>query len=206
MSFTGVHSGHIIDLENMKPEDFRLDDIIWHLSRIARWCGGTYVPFSVLEHSLYCDDIYCNEYPFDYEDRKEQCREIRHPVAEAKEDRRSWAQIRLDILFHDAHEFILSDIPTGIKESIQGLRELIAKIDAPIRAQFGFDWEVTKVVKETDIKALVSEAAVLMPWEVYQRVKEDHGIMPEPVLPTFYGPEMAAMEFRSRVAELMEML
>ena len=182
----GVHSGRIIDLDNMKPEDFCLDDIVWHLSHIARWCGGTCVTFSVLEHVLYCDDIYCGS-----------CEDA--TTFEA-------TKIRIDILFHDAHEFVLSDIPTGVKESIRGLRELITEIDRNVRLQFGLGWDVGREVKETDIKALVSEAAVLMPWEVYQRVKKDHGIMPELIHPTFYGPEMASMEFRSRVAELMEML
>ena len=208
MSSTGVHSGRVIDLQNMKPEDFCMDDIIWHLSRIARWSGGTSVPFSVLEHVLYCDDIYCYACPFDLEDRKDEMRDIGHPVSLADKEQKIRTQIRLDILFHDAHEFILSDIPTAVKESISGLKELIAEIDANVRKRLGFLWcDGTSEVKYVDKQALIGEASVFMPREVYQRVKLDHeNIEPTIVHPTLYGPELASMEFRSRVAELMEML
>ena len=51
-----THSGILFDLLDPKPDDILIEDIAVHLSRIARWNGGTHQFYSVAEHCCRCHD------------------------------------------------------------------------------------------------------------------------------------------------------
>ena len=52
-----THSGILFNLLDPNPHDILIEDIAVHLSRIARWNGGTYRFYSVAEHCCRCCDI-----------------------------------------------------------------------------------------------------------------------------------------------------
>lgn len=47
-----TYSGQYVDLVNPDPATIKIEDIAVHLSRIARFGGGTSRPYSVAEHSV----------------------------------------------------------------------------------------------------------------------------------------------------------
>jgi hypothetical protein len=51
-----THSGILFNLLNPDPDDILIEDIAVHLSRIARWNGGTHQFYSVAEHCCRCCD------------------------------------------------------------------------------------------------------------------------------------------------------
>lgn len=52
-----THSGILFNLLDPDPHDILIEDIAIHLSRIARWNGGTHQFYSVAEHCCRCCDI-----------------------------------------------------------------------------------------------------------------------------------------------------
>lgn len=56
-----THSGILFNLLDPDPEDILIEDIAVHLSRIARWNGGTRQFYSVAEHCCRCCDFAPNE-------------------------------------------------------------------------------------------------------------------------------------------------
>ncbi len=51
-----THSGILFNLLDPDPDDILIEDIAVHLSRIARWNGGTHQFYSVAEHCCRCCD------------------------------------------------------------------------------------------------------------------------------------------------------
>lgn len=51
-----THSGILFNLLDPDPDDILIEDIAIHLSRIARWNGGTHQFYSVAEHCCRCCD------------------------------------------------------------------------------------------------------------------------------------------------------
>jgi len=51
-----THSGILFNLLEPEPDDILIEDIAVHLSRIARWNGGTRRFYSVAEHCCRCCD------------------------------------------------------------------------------------------------------------------------------------------------------
>ncbi len=51
-----TRSGILFDLLDPYPDDILIEDIAVHLSRIARWNGGTHQFYSVAEHCCRCCD------------------------------------------------------------------------------------------------------------------------------------------------------
>lgn len=52
-----THSGILFNLLDPDPDDILIEDIAVHLSRIARWNGGTHQFYSVAEHCCRCCDF-----------------------------------------------------------------------------------------------------------------------------------------------------
>jgi len=52
-----THSGILFNLLDPDPDDILIEDIAVHLSRIARWNGGTHQFYSVAEHCCRCCDV-----------------------------------------------------------------------------------------------------------------------------------------------------
>lgn len=49
-----THSGRAVRLANPRAEDVHIPDIIHALSRLNRFTGHTDIPWTVLQHSVYC--------------------------------------------------------------------------------------------------------------------------------------------------------
>jgi hypothetical protein len=119
-----------------------LIDIAVALSRMPRFGGHTRRWWSVLDHTLFCDELVKSEPDF------------------------VTRESRLALLFHDAHEAITGDVPTGAKTT--GLRLLQADIDVAIMDAFypgglmGFN-KYRETVKYFDRLALVAEGHVVGP-------------------------------------------
>jgi len=114
----------------------------------------------------------------------------------------------LSALFHDCAEAFIGDIPAPVKslDAMAPLREMEDRILAAASLRFGFSYSMVRgeVVKAADRRALVTEAALLLP-------------NPLPVLDAFpdhapdlkfsfhcYRPEEAEVAFLHRFKELSE--
>lgn len=52
-----VHSGHLIDLENLRPEDIHIQDIAHALSNVCRFGGHIPRFYSVAQHSCFVAEL-----------------------------------------------------------------------------------------------------------------------------------------------------
>lgn len=104
-------TGQYINLKEPEPNTIFPMDIAVHLSRICRFNGATKKWYSVAEHSVWC---------------AQQCEEI-YP----DEPRKSFK-----VLLHDAHEYILYDVATPIKEKLIGYGSFATKIQNAIDHRF----------------------------------------------------------------------
>lgn len=119
-----------------------LRDIALSLSRLPRFGGHTRRWWSVLDHSLY---VY---------------------LLARRLDRRTYPDLLLALLLHDAHEAMTGDIPSDVKSN--DMRAMQKGMDIAIIAEhfpLGEDaWaELKPFVKEYDRRALHAEAWLLGP-------------------------------------------
>src|SRR5262245_62370351 len=80
-------SGRRLDLLDPSPLDIEIADIAHGLARVARWNGqtsGAHI-FSVAQHTLLVDALACARAPLD-------------------------RRVRLEILLHDAQEYVVGDM------------------------------------------------------------------------------------------------
>lgn len=138
-------------------------DIAVGLSRQPRFAGQGSRWFSVLDHSLFCDEL-VKRAPFmwaAFGDTEE-------------EAQRGW---RLAMLLHDAHEAITADVPTDFKTP--ALKGYQSSLDSHIFTAFSpwvrfkAGWE--EEVKHIDRRALVAEAQVVGPPVAKERILEAFG-------------------------------
>lgn len=116
-----------------------LIDLAVGMSRQPRWSGQSRRWFSVLDHTLFGDDL------------------IRHEAS---------AHVRLAWLLHDAHEALTGDVPTPFKGA--ELRSIQASLDRRIAAAFmpgGVPtWaQCREEVKRTDRRTLLAESTLVGP-------------------------------------------
>lgn len=125
-----------------------LTDIALALSRQPRFGGHSRQWWTVLDHSLFCQEL------------AEQ-----HAELYQLDDKQSRA-LRLAALLHDAHEALTADVPTPFKSPGLAARQRL--MDKRIFAAYfpggelGFEAFASEV-KEFDRRALVAEARVLGP-------------------------------------------
>ena len=156
LSQTKTFSGKTFDFENFSKEDIRLDDICHHLSLICRFGGAIDRFYSVLDHSLFCDDIWCS--------------------TKIDENVRDYDLLRMRVLLllHDAHEAYTGDVIRPLKALIPGIDVIQANLDDCIFRSFGIkppsDSE-RKQIREIDDIALVSEARLYMPLNAYNDIR-----------------------------------
>jgi len=94
MHFMITHSGRRVDLPLPQSGQVHIHDVAHHLSRMPRFAGATRMPWSVAAHSL-------------------------HVCSLAKQSGAAPA-VALGALLHDAHEFLLGDIPSPVKALVAG--------------------------------------------------------------------------------------
>ena len=109
-------SGRRLDLLDPTALDVEIEDIAHGLSFLVRWNGQTlgYHGFSVAEHSLLVEDIFCTL----------------NPKADPK-----W---KMAALLHDAAEFVIGDLISPVKNSIgENYNLLENKLMIAIHQRFG---------------------------------------------------------------------
>lgn len=93
-----------------------LDDLALALSHENRFGGHSTRPYSVLEHLLLVDWIYCQMC------QDEAC--VPHP------------QVRLALLMHDAHEALVKDMPSPLKKALPDYRDLESRVELALHERF----------------------------------------------------------------------
>ncbi len=136
-------SGRRLDLLDPSPQDIELADIAHGLARVARWNGqttGEHV-FSVAQHSLLVEAIGSHLRP-----------------------ERSAAE-GLELLLHDAPEYVIGDIISPLKAAIgDAYKGIERRLLAAIRRRFGLpgpDPAFARLVKRADRIAAHCEAVRL---------------------------------------------
>ncbi|MEM7465018.1 MAG: HD family hydrolase [Pseudomonadota bacterium] len=131
-------SGRRLDLLDPSPLDIEIEDIAHGLARVARWNGQTQgkYPYSVAEHSLLVEEIFCIYKP------------------------KSSASDRLTCLLHDAPEYVIGDMISPFKAAI-GLdyKSFEAKLEAAVHIRFGLP-----AVPTDPIKKLIKRADRASAW------------------------------------------
>ena len=143
-------SGRALDLVNPDPADVDPADIAHSLSRLCRYAGATREHYSVAEHCCHVHDWL----------------QRRHrPLA-------------FPGLLHDAHEYVLTDIPSPIMAALSGagradFSALKRRLDVAIGRRFSVEPDLFRheAVREADRRILLDElAAQLAPppksWQV----------------------------------------
>jgi hypothetical protein len=163
-------SGRRIDFLNPDPYEIDLLDVGIALSRIPRFCGATKAFYSVAQHSCLVYQIVRDNHPDD------------HAAA-------LWA------LLHDAHEYVMGDMPAPLKYAIRQLvpsfmpnpvKTIEDNLDIAIVAQLGMDphdvFASKKIVGHADLVALATERAQLLlhhvPWDDELPEPHDFEIVP----------------------------
>jgi len=113
------------------PDEVHLPDIAHHLSGAPRWSGSTQTPYSVAQHSVWCMNVAIDNGATEREARA--------------------------MLFHDASEAYICDIPKPLKCLFKGYKEVEEKIMQAVAERFEFDWPLAQNLKEIDNLALVVE-------------------------------------------------
>jgi len=188
----GTSSGMSIDVLNPQPESFRLVDMAISLSRIPRFNGHTvpHASWSVAEHSLLVEQL-----------------------APLEVD----AKPRLHLLLHDAHEMVIGDTSTPVKNAYNHIirSELGTFFDPVKRIQIRLqraielalllpppDEDEYALIKELDLLALAIEKRdVMVPmgwgWPLPDVSKVALQVSPD-------NPVRVRKQFRERVLHLMK--
>lgn len=132
-------SGREFSLTSPSPEHVSIDDIAWHLSRIARFNGAVHgpSPLTVAEHSV----------------------TVERTVGGSPTR-------RLCALLHDAHEAYIGDIirPVALALGDRQLGWLKARVQCAIHEAFALPWPISseweRTIKEADEAALFHERDV----------------------------------------------
>ncbi|MDF9791603.1 UNVERIFIED_ORG: 5'-deoxynucleotidase YfbR-like HD superfamily hydrolase [Methylobacterium sp. SuP10 SLI 274] len=136
-------SGRRLDLLDPSPLDVEITDIAHGLARVARWNGQTAGPhvFSVAQHSLLVEAI------------------------GGGLDPRIGGPERLELLLHDAPEYVIGDIISPLKNAIgDAYRSVERRLLAAIRQRFGLaapSPALARLVKRADRIAAAIEATRL---------------------------------------------
>ena len=137
-------SGARLDLDNLRPEDIRIEDVAGGLSKVCRFGAQAREYYSVAQHALL----------------------VRQLVVEAE-----YPELALVALHHDSHEAYLCDIPSPLKKKISAntkvYEEACKTLDRAIAEAFGFALPVAgsqeqRIIKHADRRALLMEAARLL--------------------------------------------
>lgn len=139
MSEIGPCDAHIETMPNGRRfyfdrPDFRIEEIAWHLSHLARFTGGIKFFWTVLQHLLLASHI-----------------------AELI------GGDPLEALLHDGLEFAMNDINSPLKRMLPDYKAIEKRLYGPMATQFGIPHQMTDLCHEADGCALIIEADVLLP-------------------------------------------
>lgn len=159
-------SGRRLDLLDPSPHDIEIADIAHGLARVARWNGQTIGPhvFSVAQHSLVVEAI---------------GRQLTPGCTAAQ---------GLELLLHDAPEYVVGDIISPLKAAIgDGYKGVERRLLVAIRLRFGLDAPTpafARRVKRADRIAAHAEAVRLAGFSAVEagRYFGRHAALPDAAL------------------------
>ena len=147
-------SGRRLDLLDPTPLDIEIEDIAHGLSFVARWNGQTQgdFPYSVAEHSLLVEKIFCRLMP------------------------RADVDAKCAALLHDAPEYVIGDMISPVKSSVgPGYEELDKRLTAAIHRRFGLPAQLPvslkKKIKAADKMSAWMEATQIAGFEAQEASK-----------------------------------
>lgn len=122
-------SGRYVNPLALRADDLDIVDIAHHLSIVNRYTGGTPMPYSVAQHSVW--------------------------VSHQFKDR----DLAFAGLMHDAAEAYLNDIASPVKRSpvMAGYVDAMGKAERLIFATYGIDWPLMAAIKPADDAAFLAE-------------------------------------------------
>jgi len=128
-----TYSGVYIDPFNPNPDAILIEDIAHALAHQPRFGGHLPTFYSVAQHSV----------------------QVSVMAPELRD-------VKMQALMHDASEAYLIDIPRPIKHRLSNYKETEEKLMIVIAQKFGFDYPLSKEVKEFDEYALQFEWDTMM--------------------------------------------
>ncbi len=153
MTWILTATGNEVDMLHPKLSSINLASIAHHLSLINRFCGATFRPYSVAEHSLLVCDIVERHY-------KLNCFGL------------------FAALMHDAHEAYTNDLATPAKYAVHGWREFEHRFERMVRSAFALHTAAVAhadAIRHADLVALATERQQLLPsggapWKVLEGI------------------------------------
>lgn len=131
MTWITTYTGKTFDFVNPTPEMIDIADIAHSLAAQVRFNGHTLVPYSIGQHSM----------------------GVATWVFKELQDK----AIALQGLLHDATEAYVGDLVSPLKELIPDFKQIEKRIWAVIATKFGVPIELHPMVKETDLRILLTE-------------------------------------------------
>lgn len=172
-----THSGRMVELSDISPNDIDLSDIAHHLARICRFGGSVRRFYSVAQHSVYCATHIESTDP----------------------------RLRRAALLHDAAEAYTGDMVTGLKRLCPDFKRVQDQIESAVLARFGIAVGLDyRLVKEADLRARLSEARDLFdhyPRELLLGGEGDREPFEARCIDTL-SPDDAEFEFLAKAYEL----
>ena len=128
-------SGMLVNPSNPSPDDIRVDDIAWALSRIPRFAGHTITEtsYNVAQHSIYVSELLEDLFSGKLDEIVTEA--VKGDLANIRTMAPNTANVLIQALFHDGHEAYFGDIPSPIKkipELTATFKSLEAKLDKAI--------------------------------------------------------------------------
>ncbi len=144
-----MYSGALINPKHISSSEICLEDIAHHLTNIGRFAGSLplNMHYSVAEHSILMAAHALSEY-----------RNI---------------EVARYALMHDASEAYLGDVVTAVKGLLPEYKCLEKGLEETICRKYGLNTATARIVKELDMRMLLTEAKCLTP-QRYNTFKEIH--------------------------------
>lgn len=136
--FMTTHTGQKFYHFRPTLESICLFDVTKGLSQNCRYNGQTPFHYSVLQHSIYCEDVLMQMYP------------------------NSDKKMRRTALAHDFSETWLPDVHSALKHKLTGYRELEQEISKLVAEKFDLHYPEPAIVKLVDGMLLSTELILLM--------------------------------------------
>lgn len=138
-------TGKFVNLLDPDPLTIIPFDIAVGLARQCRFGGHTKKFYSVADHSVWCMNKGVELYPQD-------------------------EKLHFALLMHDAHEYLLGDIPTPLKRIIPAYEPHARKLQNIINQRFG----VTETIARNSLVYAIDKMA--LEWEWHHKVENFNGI------------------------------
>lgn len=191
VSTTITHSGRMVDLLNVTPEDIKLSDISWALAHINRFYGHASRSYSVAEHSINVARLLPEPikiYGLLHDAHEAYIGDLSTPMKQALA-----RQIEAEIVYRQFETYKMDASDEAVFE--EALSDIERPIIAAIHQKLGVPWpvspHVTAAVKWADVTMVQHELRQLFP---------ERGTVPPPELPmprwcigplSWYAPSLA---------------